>query len=227
MSLGDSVAFGWGVPLESAFPVVLEKKLRESGSEPFASSVVYNLAVHGYSTRQETRLLETRGLALDPDLVIITYVLNDPDADGGYVPYFDTASRIEVVDLAKRGMRFLSEKLEGAPEEYHKKMHDRYRDEVTALFRRLGGISRDHHVPILVLLCPAFRFDPPYPYHDLHAFVRGLCESNGLLYIDLYPSFEGRDLKECALDVWHPTAEGHAVIANAAYEYLRTLPPAR
>ncbi len=222
--LGDSVAWGWGVPMESAFPQVLERELRQLGSEPYASSIVYNLSVDGYSTEQEVRLLETRGLALNPDLVIVSYVLNDPDVvDGGLARYY--RPRIELLELARRALRAARERFGGYPEEYHHRVHAWNSDRTIDQFRRLGEISRDRHVPILVAVTPVFRFDPgePYPWQDLHDFVHGLCEANGLAFLDLLPSFEGRDLTEYAFDVWHPTVEGHALIAQTMVDTLPAL----
>ncbi len=51
--LGDSVAWGWGVPMPAAFPQVLERQLHERRWPPRASPIVYNLAVDGYATAQE------------------------------------------------------------------------------------------------------------------------------------------------------------------------------
>jgi lysophospholipase L1-like esterase len=222
--LGDSVAWGWAVPMESAFPQVLERQLRQLGSEPYAASIVYNLAVDGYSTAQEIRLLETRGLALHPDLVIVSYVLNDPDeADGGLARYF--SSRIEVLERVKRPLRDVRDWIVGYPREYHHRIHARNRDQTIEQFRRLGEISRERHVPILVAVTPVFRFDPPgpYPYQDLHDFIGSLCAANGLRFLDLRPSFDGRDRAEYGFDAWHPTVKGHAVIAQVLVDAIRSM----
>jgi lysophospholipase L1-like esterase len=219
--LGDSVAWGWGVPMAAAFPQVLESQLHERRLKPRASSIVYNLSVDGYSTAQEIRLLETHGLALQPSLVIISYVLNDPDTrDGGLVQYY--AARSALVDLGKRALTNILDRLHGYPREYHHLIHARYRDQTITQFRHLGQISRDRQVPILVVLSPVFRFklDEPYPWQDLHAFIRGLCEENDLAFLDLYASFRGRDAAEYAFDVWHPTIKGHTLIAQAIVDYL-------
>jgi lysophospholipase L1-like esterase len=224
--VGDSIAWGWGVPMEGAFPQLLEQRLHALAGEAYASSVVYNLAVDGYATAQEVRLLETRGLALRPDLVVVSYCLNDPDqVDVGLTACF--VPRIEVVDLVQRGLRGARDWFRDVPEEYHHKVHVRYRDELDRSFRRLGEISRDRSVPIVVAVTPGFRYDPPYPWRDLHDLIRGLCEANGLLCLDLQPVFEPLDLKEHGIDVWHPSARGHAVIADALLDFVRARPPAR
>ena len=223
--LGDSVAWGWGVPMAAAFPQVLERQLHARSLKPRASPIVYNLAVDGYSTAQEIRLLETRGLALQPSLVILSYVLNDPDTrDGGLAQYY--ASSIALVDLVKRALTTIRDRLHGYPREYHHLIHARSRDQTITQFRHLGQLSRERQVPILVVLSPVFRFKPeqPYPWQDLHAFIRDLCEENALAFLDLYTSFRGRDAAAYAYDMWHPTIKGHALIAQAIVDYLTGFP---
>jgi lysophospholipase L1-like esterase len=223
--LGDSVAWGWGVPMPDAFPQVLERQLHERRWPPHAAAIVYNLAVDGYSTAQELRLLETRGLALQPSLVLLSYVLNDPDTrDGGLARYY--ASQMALVALGKSALTSLLDRWHGYPREYHHRIHARYRHHTITQFRHLGQLSRARQVPILVILSPVFRFQPdqPYPWQDLHEFIQGLCEANALAFLDLYASFRGRDAAAYAYDMWHPTSQGHALIAQAIVEYLTDFP---
>jgi len=85
--LGDSVAWGWGVDMNQAWPQRLEEELKTSLNNPQIS--VYNLAVNGYATPQEVRIFSKYGLGYQPDLVILNYVLNDPEVeDGGLSWYF-------------------------------------------------------------------------------------------------------------------------------------------
>ena len=218
--VGDSVAWGWGVPMEAAFPQVLEQRLRALPVEPYASRVVYNLWVDGYASAHEIRVLETRGLPLHPHVAVVSYCLNDPDdvVDGGLTACF--VPRIEVLDLAKGAVRRARDWIRGVPEDYQHRVHVRYRDGLERSFRRLGEISREHRFPIVVAVTPAFRFDGPYPYRDLHELVRGLCDANGLPCVDLYPVFVPLDLKEHAIDVWHPSAKGHAAVAGALLDFV-------
>jgi len=71
--LGDSIAFGNGLPLEATFPKQLEARLRERG----ARVEVLNMAVAGYDTPNEVALFEQSGLAFAPDLVVVGYCIND------------------------------------------------------------------------------------------------------------------------------------------------------
>ena len=71
--LGDSVAYGDGVPRRSAFPDRLEALLR--ATRP--SAEVLNTAALGYTPYNELQYFLTRGRTLQPDLVLVAFCLND------------------------------------------------------------------------------------------------------------------------------------------------------
>lgn len=76
--LGDSFAFGWGVPQDLTFAQVLENKLNQlTAGSPRVE--VINLGVPGYSTFQEISALKDKGLAFDPDAVLLFFIHNDFD----------------------------------------------------------------------------------------------------------------------------------------------------
>jgi lysophospholipase L1-like esterase len=70
--LGDSVTFGPGVRDDEPFPRLLESRLAEAGAVE-----TINAAVVGYNTTQELARLENVGLAYRPDVVVLTFVVND------------------------------------------------------------------------------------------------------------------------------------------------------
>ena len=73
--VGDSIAFGFGVEEEEAFPKVLEALLRNVA--PGIDIEVLNLGVSGYNTYTEGALLEDVGLGYEPDLVLAQFCIND------------------------------------------------------------------------------------------------------------------------------------------------------
>ena len=75
LALGESTTFGVGVPDRMAYPQRLEALLRESGACP--RCWVINAGVSAWSSFQSRRYLETEGLALQPDLVLVYHEIND------------------------------------------------------------------------------------------------------------------------------------------------------
>lgn len=76
LALGDSVTFGWGVDQDKTFAARLESLLPGRLHRPVR---VINSGVGGYNTVQEVTYFKQDGIALQPDLVLLTYVQNDID----------------------------------------------------------------------------------------------------------------------------------------------------
>lgn len=75
LMLGDSVTFGFGLQDdEETLPALLAAELAARGLREVE---VLNAGVGGWSPWQEATFLEREGAALDPDLVILGFVLND------------------------------------------------------------------------------------------------------------------------------------------------------
>lgn len=72
--LGDSVTFGAGVKDDEPFPRLLEGGVNGSDAGPVET---VNTGVVGYNTIQELARLEQAGLPYQPDVVVLTFVVND------------------------------------------------------------------------------------------------------------------------------------------------------
>lgn len=71
--LGDSFTFGNGVGDSDTYAEVLEARLRERG----LAARVLNAGVQGYDVHQEADWLRERGLALEPDAIVVGLYEND------------------------------------------------------------------------------------------------------------------------------------------------------
>ena len=76
LGIGDSFAFGEGVKDDDTFLHRLQLRLNASNAEPTRYQVL-NAGVQGYNTRDEVVYLEHRWLAVNPDLVLIVFYIND------------------------------------------------------------------------------------------------------------------------------------------------------
>lgn len=73
VSLGDSYTVGYEVEGDETFAAVLERKLVDSG----VRAEVLNAGVSGYSTAEECLYLERELLGYSPDLVVVSFYVND------------------------------------------------------------------------------------------------------------------------------------------------------
>ena len=103
--LGDSFVWGYGVEEEDRFTNLIDS------SSPSLEAI--NMGVCGYSTDQELLLFENKGIALDPDVVLLMFHFNDWDQNlsprglGYPKPYFsleDAKLTLENVPVPRMGL---------------------------------------------------------------------------------------------------------------------------
>ncbi|HZS38062.1 MAG TPA: GDSL-type esterase/lipase family protein [Polyangia bacterium] len=232
--IGDSVAAGIGLVervKRYRFAGVLAVELARVRSAPLDVAV---MARSGYSTGQELYLLEHEAADYQPDVIVWSYVLNDPadpffhDANGELGVFFRRPA-VQLVELVRRAWFFWCERRRGrgCPSEYHRFLHCAYADEVQRNFARIAAWSREHRVPIVMVihaLHPArdaanagraegadFTDYAHYPFADLHASIARAAAAAGLTALDELDAYRGAAAADVSLpgDVWHPSARGH------------------
>lgn len=78
LCMGGSPTFGWGIEGSQAYPKQLETLLQKHNSSQKNIEVI-NAGIIGFSSYQGLQFLKTTGVKLKPDLVTISYVVNDVD----------------------------------------------------------------------------------------------------------------------------------------------------
>lgn len=139
--LGDSVTFGLRLNSHfDAFPEQTEQILNQESSVPYES---INAGVPGYSTYQEFQYLLRDGMNFQPDIVILSFVLNDVfdtyttvrfedwGADSP-VPYIMTSTLEEWMN--KSSLIFFMKKI------YHWYRYDRHRQQ-NAIYQELLNVQ--------------------------------------------------------------------------------------
>jgi hypothetical protein len=76
VGIGDSYMFGWGVEAGKDYLSLLEDGLAKAPGQRWE---VLNMAVPGYNTAMEVETLKARGLAYEPDVVVVGFCWNDID----------------------------------------------------------------------------------------------------------------------------------------------------
>jgi len=275
--IGDSVTMGDQVTYAETFAAQLEERLRR-GEPAFPEYQVVNTGVHGYASFQELEMLR-ESLALDPDLIVVGFCLNDltepsvvergfDGADLDYHGVAASASPLQGWFLNETGFGRLVEEIRarGTTRGAEQRAElDNVRSVSTSpaddprwapawhwVERDLGEmaeLAREADVPLVLLIFPftfqLFDAEARGPQQTLAEEARRL----GIDVIDLMGDFERRvfgdgrelavlraagisndrlervfepELRTYFLDADHLTPAGHAVVADALYEYLRT-----
>ncbi|MGH7338227.1 MAG: SGNH/GDSL hydrolase family protein, partial [Myxococcota bacterium] len=200
--LGDSFTFGFGVRGDETYPNVLERLLDAETHD--ARFEVLNLGVGGYSTRDEALVLEHKGMRWNPELVVVGYVLNDPEIDPVQPlhQHFREPTWWQRLELGRLLASFESSLAIAffGKGDYYEYLHARERKwrSVVLGFERIGAIAGARDVPVLVVIFPMTGKPwAEYPYRELHRKVASLAREKRLEVLDLldrYSSFPPGEL---------------------------------
>jgi lysophospholipase L1-like esterase len=234
--IGDSVATG--LSRTEKFGKILEKQLNTTLAPHMGRTYeVIVLARSGYSTSQELIIFEEEAFQYHPDLVLWSYVLNDPahpvyhNANGA-LGHFWYVPQYHLVHALSKAMFRLREKIKSytCEKEFHKFLHCAYRQQIDTHIRKIGDIARKKHIPIVFLIHPIFEKGKTYAEYSLmpiHTMLNTIATAAGLLVWDVYDAFRAYDPQELQVanntpwyDPWHPNIKGHTIIAEYLYEKL-------
>ena len=236
--LGDSYAFGYGVLYQDIFPNVLENKLRNHYNNKHIK--VVNLAIPGYNTSQELYTLKEVNAKFKPRLILLAYHLNDiqPYSNESVFEYKNIhhmafsylIQHIHVIRFVMPRfasiIRSFGVKLKTTAteeiEEYIQegKKWKKTKDILKELFKYCYNIDANVAVviqPYIVTL------NNNHPCVDAYRVVQNYCQNSNVPVINSFEYFLGLE----AFKLWihpfdgHPNAQGHALIANAAFDLIK------
>lgn len=248
LGLGDSFTFGEGVRDEDTFLRRLERSFNAKGQQAGRRYEFLNTGVQGYNTRDEVLYFERLWIKLDPDVVLISFYLNDAYSD---TAFFNKGEGLGVSLNAPEGLfakvRFLdyaqhayrSHKVRQFLNDYYAEHYfsaaDQFFDSSESAdsdwhhcevaLKRAVQLCRERRIPIGLVLFPELYRLEDYPFTAIHAVVRQYADSIGLPMLDLLTIYQGQD--ETRLWVHptdhHPNESGHAMAAQAIAPFLEQL----
>jgi hypothetical protein len=243
--LGDSVLNAHGIHQEDVYAKVLETKLNQSGEGDFE---VIMLSLGALNTTHEAHLLDVEGVKYDPDLVLVGYVLNDPEGGPVKTRKSGRVSGTQKVRLllkqsslimhtwmlvkrsawqvADWNLGFHSKGAERLASDYYAEIHndkEKWQGVVEG-FRKISGIVRERNIPGVVVIFPVLHRLDDYPWAEVHSKVTSAAEGEGLIVFDLLPVLKETPEKEVRLgpgDYIHPNSLGHKLTGEAVYDFLQ------
>ncbi|MGC4099463.1 MAG: GDSL-type esterase/lipase family protein [Nitrospira sp.] len=221
LALGDSVTFGWGVDQDKTFAARLESLLPSRLHRPVR---VINSGVGGYNTVQEVTYFKQDGIALQPDLVLLTYVQNDIDElNPAWNPWAAHSSgeksigerfnrmvgQLWLYRLVHHTYNYGLPKVKAEPATTSLQEGTGWRQSMAAL-RELVALCEQHHIPLMVFFERVNPNDNSVLLHDV------LLNAHGVPVQDMAAWFMGLDesvIENSKVDRHH-NAEGHRVMAE-------------
>lgn len=218
--LGDSYAFGWGVDMADTFPKILESALKKKGYDV----QVINAAVYGYNTQQEVLYFKKEILGrYKPDLVIISYVLNDTRVQGTvpihpFVKNFESNFHLWFVEFLKLRLNRLINKRSSSETDWKSgdfypikvKIANPYLPNEEAFgdnflgwkrckeaLEEIKGLSEEKGFALYLIILPAFNesFRDYTKYSWIHDKVKRYAQDIGIKVSDFYRYFKDMDNK--------------------------------
>jgi hypothetical protein len=218
--LGDSFVWGVGIPRESIWTVKLERLLNEQG---FAVEVL-NWGRQGWSTLDQYRFLKTHGKKYEIDLLVVGYVVNDPDMEKSlHIKRFiydgGALDRYLIQPLG----RFLFPNNTSLLVDLTNALFDRfwgygYTNWINLIYAQenlkayqdllidLASYCRKRNLPLLVVMTP----ENHHPWlKERFAQVKPLLARAGITYLDLYPMVSEELGQYPNRKLWANPADGH------------------
>jgi lysophospholipase L1-like esterase len=240
--IGDSFTWGVSVLFDDAWPQRVERTLSRERGERWEA---VNLAEPGLNAVQEASRLASEGLAYEPDVVIVAYVLNDSEDEtaaearraadwveeqrrGPSVSLLDRSALVRLVRTRVRATIENRRRIEGFRSMYA----DDYAGWAAArrALKAMGGMCRERGVPLVVAIFPLFGnpLDDRYPFAEVHAKVAQAAAEAGARVADLLPFYRGLDARLLVVDGAddeHPNEIAHRIAARAIAQAVDEVVP--
>ncbi|MBT8422142.1 MAG: SGNH/GDSL hydrolase family protein [Gammaproteobacteria bacterium] len=221
--LGDSLTFGWGVEQEDTYEAILERELGQ-----IRPVEMINTGHGNYNTVQQVNLLREKGLAYNPDKVVVFFFINDAEV---------TPVRSKWTPIARlRSVTFLWSRVRGlltrtAPGQTFESFYsDLYEDDqpgfvaMKEAFLELQGLCEERGIQLQVVMIPELHNLTDYPFSNEYRKVYDFLQANNIAAIDLTDDFatytEAPETLWVALDDAHPNAPAHRMIADFSKDFI-------
>ena len=209
--LGDSFTFGWGVPNDSTFSQLICRWLSKDNKN--ISTI--NAGCGNYNTIMEVELFKTKGLQLNPKIVVLAYYINDIE---------DTPQRISSIthyimtNFYLYG--YLFDKYVKIKSKYDIEFNNsyyisHYTDSVKKNNNKnaitdLANICKDNKIKLLVVNIPDLRILTNYPYKFGTDYIKQTVQDLDLEFLDLYETIKLHEPETLWVDQEDPHANSRA-----------------
>lgn len=243
MCLGDSTTFGGTVDTNSLYTNVLSRLLNKKYS-------VYNLGVDGYNTIQEAENLRINGIRYKPDIVLVTFCLNDFECECDPMIYYAVKANFCKLNIFLCKSKFyrrhiffpILKLIESLKKENRVNAVEMYRkygntdvsdipDEEIGI-RIISDLQKEHNFKCYFFILPFFRNFDNYLQEDENISIH-LKE-----ILQKYPNIKYFDLKDDFIniskdpsifiteydigpDFVHPNNYGNEILAQLIYKKLK------
>jgi hypothetical protein len=221
--VGDSTTMGWGVAEQDTFAHLVIEKLAKQGRKVDG----FNEGVGNWNTTQELTNFKDTGMKMKPDIVVLTYFIND----GEPMPSYPRESWLDLHSAAWIVLNYRLDSLIrqfGPRPDWRHYYRNLYRDDAPGwqatqkALGEFGQIAKATGIKIIVFHLPELREFKPYAFQDVTDKVRKVVEAAGLPFVDLLPTVENMDPSSLWVTVPdpHPNSKADAAFTDGMIKQL-------
>ncbi|MDO8281316.1 MAG: GDSL-type esterase/lipase family protein [Thermodesulfovibrionia bacterium] len=224
--IGDSFTLGWGVEFEDIYSKKLEKSLNENQN----SYEVINMGVGNYNSIMETELFKSKGLSLNPDLVILMYFINDAEPTPHNVTPLEYKTRRNSYFMAFLLDRFIKFKtaLDQSYDwkKYYGDLYIHNPDNLASnkkSLEELITLCNANNIKLLIVNIPELHNLKNYPFRFATQYISQISEEGKVPFLDLLPYLADQEPESLwvSLEDPHANAKANSIISNTIYEKIR------
>ncbi|MCO5143577.1 MAG: GDSL-type esterase/lipase family protein [Oligoflexia bacterium] len=223
IAIGDSFTLGWGVEEASAYPQKLESLLKQKCN----NIEVINAGIGNYNLEQIGKYVEKNLLSLNPSALIYGFYWNDAEPTQKEPSSWIVKNSYLALFLRKVQMRlFYYRTTENNFLNYYSKTFQddswiRFSEAASHLIR----LTKEHNIPLYVLLLPELRTRGEKKVTDVYAKVEKLFRVNNVPVTNLQDQLPG-ELAAYWVDSTdpHPNAKAQKIFSESAVGFWKNCP---
>jgi len=222
--LGDSVTLGWGVRPEQTYSKLLETMFAEKGIK----AEVVNTGIGNFKTIQEVEYFLTEAYKYSPDLVVVSYSVNDAEILPPHrAPNAFERNCLSCMFIAGR-FDTLLRRFSAEPEwkEYYLGLYQDGKGpgwlKSKEYFGKLRDYCKQHDIGVLIASIPEIHDVQHYQLQSITDLAHGMADENGFEFVDSLDWLRAVDSPKLWIAAGdpHPNVLGHQLIAQAMFSKL-------
>lgn len=234
ITLGDSFTMGTGVDnIGDIYPKIIE---RELSNIKYPVEVI-NLGVGGYNTYQEVNFFKTEGIKYSPDLVILTFFVNDKKTipvDISLIKKLDEYHVLRTMELFRRNiytLKYVKDLIRRAIRTYFKQGVPEPAMPVSTYnecIRQIIDFSlylKAREIKLMVFLLPEVGGPKDDLYAKIYGYIEASLRENNVACYDLSADFKALKIEPKSLWVScqdrHLNELGHKYLARFILSKLK------
>jgi len=243
--VGDSLTYGWRVPLEKTYHKQLEKLFSQKGR----SIDVMGMGVPGYNTVQEYYLIKEKALPFSPDMIILQICPNDFERTVGIkkfregkkltlVPYHDIPIPFAITKtkfthfLMRRSHLFklMNVKLYSAmnkgrarPAQRSQEMYWLGEEKSFQHLRKIKRLLDGRGVQFVAVIFPFQQRGDTYSFAPLHKRMHTELGKLDVPYLDLHEKLNTGHVEDIWFERRHPNVKGYTVASRVLFRFIEPL----